>query len=338
MGKKVILYFNSALPHFTQLLTGLEYLKDKDFIHLQYRLKKFEYPPYIFKVDIDGRQLFFDMADNSEIHSGIYDRADHYIKRMLLKSDFEKKKKLVPFGLNYGVYYRNNYLRTLFLKDRSFLRYSLRFSGIASKVLKIKDCINNNELSIMQSMPYSGRNILFRSRLWDPERTDIVWKKEERQVMNKERIELQYSLKKNFGDEFRGGIQSESFTENLSKEMLLSKDEYHKSNYLDILKNSSIGIVNQGLEDSIGWKLGEYISHSLAVITTPIDKFKLLGPLKEEEHYLTFRSPEECIEKTYRLFMNDHFRLEMQRANRAYYEHWLHPGEKLLRIFELIDL
>ena len=69
---KVTVYFNSVLPHFTQLLTGLEYLKEKNLINLEYRLKKFEFPSYIFKVEVDGRQLFFDMADSSEVHTEIY--------------------------------------------------------------------------------------------------------------------------------------------------------------------------------------------------------------------------------------------------------------------------
>ncbi len=337
MPKKVILYFNSVLPHFTQLLSGLEYLREKKLIDLEYRLKKFEFPPYIFKVEVDGRQLFFDMADNSEIHTGIYERADHYIKRMLLKTDFKSRDKLVPFGLNYQVYYKNNYLKTLFLKDHKLLKYSLRFSGTASKLLNIKDCIRNNELSRMQSLPFPGKKIVFRSRLWDPGRTITDWKKEERDILNKDRIELHRYLKKAFAEDFRGGIQRDAFSRNLGKEILLSKSEYHKRNYLKILKNSSIGIVNRGLENSISWKFGEYISHSLAVVTTPIDEYQLLGPLKEEEHYLTFRSSEECFEKTDLLYNNDQLRMEMQRANRAYYEQWLHPGEKLLRIFECIN-
>ena len=67
------------------------------------------------------------------IHPGIYDRADYYIKRMLLKSDYRSNNKLLPFGLNYGVYYKNNYLKTLFLKDwkagkilSSFFQYCLK--------------------------------------------------------------------------------------------------------------------------------------------------------------------------------------------------------------------
>lgn len=334
--RKIIVHFNSVLPHFTQLLTGLQYLEDKNLIDLEYRLKKFEFPAYIFKVEVDGCQLFFDMADNSHINPEILERSDFYIKRMLLKSDYRSNKKILPFGLNYGVYYKNNYLRSLFFRDRKLLKYSLRFSVLGSRLLNIKNGIGTCELSTLQSLPFQGKRIVFRSRLWDPARTDNPWKKEERLILNKQRIALQESLKETYKTAFKGGIHREAFTKDLPQDLLLSDADYHKKNYLRMLRNSSIGIVNQGLEDSIGWKFGEYISHSLAVVTTPIDKYQLLGPLKEEEHYLTYRSSEECLEKTHMLFTNNILRREMQRANRSYYESWLHPGKKLLKIFQLI--
>lgn len=333
--QKVIVHFNSALPHFTQLLTGLQYLQDKNIIDLQYRRKKFEFPTYIFKVEVDGRQLFFDMADSSKINPEILEQSDFYIKRMLLKSDYRSNQKILPFGLNYGIYYKNKYLRSLFIKDPTLLKYSLRFSIVGSKLFNIKNGIGTCELSKMESLPFPGKQIVFRSRLWDPGRTDSSWKKDERLTMNEQRIALQQSLKQTYGTAFKGGIKQEAFTQGLREDMLLSDADYHKKSYHRILRSSSIGIVNQGLEDSIGWKFGEYISHSLSVVTTPVDKFQLLGPLREEEHYLTYRSPEECLEKTDMLFKNDSLRNKMQKANQHYYKNWLHPGKKLTKIFEL---
>lgn len=337
MQKKVLLYFNSGLLHFTQLVSGLEFLRTQGEINLDYRLEGHRYPIDIFKVKCNDQIIFFDMADNAGIREDLYEECDFYFKRMLLKEDLINRGKLMPYGLNYQVFYRNNFLKYLFLRDRKFLKYSLRYSKVSSSLLNIKDCINNNELSKMQSFPSSGKQILFRSRLWNPDNNSMIQKKEERKVLNCERIELNRKLKEKYGKHFSGGIQKDKFSIFQCKDLLLPDKEYHKKNYLKQLKNSSIGIVNQGLEGSISWKFGEYISHSLAVITTPIDEYQLLGPLREEEHYLTFRSHEECLEKTELLYSNDKLRMEMQRANRAYYEYWLHPGEKLLRIFESIN-
>ncbi|MBZ9632368.1 glycosyltransferase [Salegentibacter sp. LM13S] len=337
MKKKVTLYFNSGLLHFTQLITGLEYLRDQGEIDLKYIIEDHIYPVDIFKIRYSNKIIFFDMADSCIIKDSLYEESDFYFKRMLLKKDFWEKSKLRPYGLNYQVYYKNKFLKYLFIKNKRLLKYSLRFSPIASSVLNIKDCIINNELSKMQSVPSTRIQILFRSRLWNPDNNELHWKKEERKVLNEERIRLNRILKKHYGSNFKGGIQKDQFSVHQCKDLLLRKQEYHKRNYLKILKSSSIGIVNPGLEGSISWKFGEYISHSLAIISTPIEEFELLGPLQEEEHYLTYNSPEECLEKTERLYSNNNLRRSIQQANREYYQNWLHPGVKMRKILELID-
>jgi len=125
---RVRVFFNSTLPHFSQLMTGLEYLAQNNKIELSYKLELYQYPVFIFKIDFNGLNLFFDMADNSGIDWKTYEESDFYIKRMLLKTDFEQYNKLIPYGLNYQVFYKNNFLKYLFLKDRKLLKYSLRFS------------------------------------------------------------------------------------------------------------------------------------------------------------------------------------------------------------------
>lgn len=337
MKKRVKLYFNSTLLHFTQLITGLELLKKKGEIDLVYKLDLNKYPSDIFKLEYNNKVVFFDMADNSAIRNNFYDECDFYVKRMLLKEDFEIKKKLIPYGINYQVYYKNRFLKFLFLKDVNLLKYSLRFSRLGSGILNIKDGISNNRLSKMQSSPSQGNQILFRSRLWDPEKNDVKWKKEERNLINKERIEINNLLKSTYGNSFFGGIQKSEFSAKLGKDFLLSEKEYHKKHYLKVLKQSSIGVLNPGLEESISWKFGEYISHSLAIVSSPIEKFHLLGPLIEGEHYLKFESPEECLEKTDILFRHDEMRKKMQLANWHYYQNWLHPERKIAKIFNLIE-
>lgn len=319
------------------MLAGLDYLKDKNFLKLTYCLNKFQYPPYIFRVELDKLVLFFDMADNSAIHEPIYEQSDFYIKRMLRKSDWEKRKKLLPYGLNYQVYHKNSFLKTLFLRDLNLLQYSLRFSRVASTVLNMKNSINTSELCDVSFHPSASKNIAFRGRLWNPEDTENSLKKEDRMRMNNDRIELNRALNKRFNTKFFGGIEKNAFSEEICPDLVISDKEYHKKNFVKILKNSGIGIATPGLEASIGFRFAEYISHGLAVLTTPVDSFKLLGPLEKEVHYLEFRNTEECLEKTELLYSNDHLRRSMQQANKEYYENWLHPGMKMKKIFEQID-
>ncbi len=334
---RVTVFFNSTLLHFSQLITGLQYLNEKNKIELKYQLELNRYPIHIFKIDYNGLSLFFDMSDNSEIDWKIYEESDFYIKRMLNKTDFEQYDKLVPYGLNYQVYYKNNFLKYLFLKDRKLLKYSMRFSKSMSLVLNIKDCVRNNCLSGMESKPSMGRQILFRARLWDPDNNETDWKKRERVILNEERISINRLLKKSYNSHFKGGIQKDSFSESQCPDLLLSKKEYHKSTYLKELRGSSIGIVNQGLENSISWKMGEYVAHGLAIITSSIDKFELPGNFKEGENYLKYESVEECLEMTELLFKDDALRAKIQKNNEIYYLNFLHPGAKMTQIFNYIN-
>lgn len=335
---RVTVFFNSTLLHFSQLLTGLQYLYDKNKIELKYQLALNSYPGHLFKVDYNGLNLFFDMSDNSEIDWKIYEESDFYIKRMLNKSDYKQFDKLIPYGLNYQVYYKNKFLKYLFLKDRKLLKYSLRYSENISWVLNIKDCVRNNCLSGMESKSAKGRQILFRARLWNPDNNETDWKKTERIILNEERISINRLLKKDYKKHFKGGIQKDSFSESQCPDLLLLKKDYHKSNYLKELKASSIGIVNQGLENSISWKMGEYVAHGLAIITSSIDKFELPGDFKEGENYLKYESVEECREMTELLFKDDALRAKIQKNNEKYYQNYLHPGTKITQIFNFINV
>jgi len=334
---KVILYFNSTLGHFSQLITGLQYLKENNKINLTYKLELNKYPIDLFKIQYNELLVFVDMSDNSNFNPRIYEKCDYYVKRMLLVSDFEKYPKLVPYGLNYQIYNNNNFAKFAFLKSRKLLKYSMRYSTSLSTILNIKDCIINNNLSNMNSLPAESNKILFRARLWDPENNDVEWKKKEREILNNERILINRELKTKYGEEFTGGIQKDACSIRQCPDLLLLDSEYHKRNYLKLLQSCSIGIVNKGLEDSITWKMGEYISHSMAIITNPIEKYKLLGPFQENVNYLSYRNLSECLIKTELLYSNNSVRKDMQKANRSYYMDYLHPGMKLSRIFSLIE-
>lgn len=334
---KVTIFFNSTFLHFTQLMTGLEYLKKTDRIDLRYDCDLGRYPLDLCKIDYNGIVIFFDLSDSSHINREIYENCDYYVKRMLLKSDFHQFQKLIPFGLNYQVFYKNNYLKWAFLRNKKMLKYSLRYSKIASYGLNIKDCIVQNSLSKMESDPVKGKNIIFRSRLWNPSNNAIDWKKEERRKINSERIGINRLLKNNFGNYFKGGIQKDPLSLKLCPDLILPDKEYHKSNYVRTLKEVSIGIVNPGLEESISWKFGEYMSHSMAILTSPIDKYKLLGDLEEGKNFLVYHDLEDCLLLTEKLFSNDALRYNIQKENKKYYENYLHPGKKVLKIFDLIN-
>ena len=335
--KEVCVYFNSTSHHFSQLLSGLEFLKRNQAIQLKYILDKGRYPGNIFKVNLNGLEVFFDLEDSSHINSKIYDKADFYVKRMLLKTDYDKLDKLIPYGLYYPVYYKNTYLKYLFLKDFSLLKYSLKYWPFLSSLLEMKDCISVNGLPSYEPKISHNNLILFRTRLWNPGNNEIEWKKKERTVLNDQRILINRLLSEKFGNSFSGGIMPDEFSMKECPDVILQDNEYHRDKFLKLMENSSIGIVNQGLEDSVGAKFGEYMAHGLAIVTTPINKFQFLGPLEEGKHYLQYENVEECASLTHKLFNNKKIRREMQQANLIYYHQYLHPAKKLQKIFEIVS-
>lgn len=333
---KVVVHINSRLHHFSQLLAGFEFLSSTEKISLDYHLEIGRYPGDIFRVEIDEYNVFFDLADNSNIRQEIYEESDFYVKRMLLKSDKEKYFKAVPYGLYYPVYYKSPRLKFLFLKDRSLWKYSLKYWKSVSAFLNLKDGIAVNELSQVESFPADEDQVIFRARLWDPGNNPTQWKKEERIVLNDQRIILNRALKERFPLKFTGGILKNEYSENLCPDLVLPHAEYHRKRYFQILKGTSVGVVNQGLERSIGAKLGEYVANSLAILTTPIDEFELPG-FQEEKNYFTYRNTKECVDKVQELVENPSLRSEMQFNNRKYYSRFLHPGKKISTILDEIE-
>lgn len=335
--RKVVLHLNSADHHFSQLISGLEYLKLQNKLDLSYQFNPEKYPENILKLEVSGATVFFDLADHSNIDQSLCLQAHFYVKRMLLKRDLEKSSKLIPYGLYHPVYFNNSYLKYLFLKDISYWKFSLKYWKTFSGALGIQDSIAINDLANIVSAPSESNKILFRSRLWDAGKEHPDWKRDIRRVLNAERIKLNLLLQEKFGKAFIGGIRNDCFATKECPELMLPEKEFDRSKYLEKIKESSIGIATPGLEGSIGAKFGEYMANGLAIITNPIDEFQLLGPLKEGLNYLSYSTQDECLEKTELLFSNDDLRRNMQRANREYYDKWVHPGMKMTKILERIE-
>lgn len=338
---KVTIFFNSTLSNYSILFTGLELLKERGEINLKYKLDLGRYHPDIFKVIFNDAILFFDLGDSTNINHLLYEQCDFYIKRMLLKEHYEKYPKLLPFGLFYSVYYKNLTLKYLFLRNIKLTKYSLRYFRYLSKILNVVDCINTSHLKLMESNIFYGDNITFRARLWNPEKKNKR-KKEERIIMNTQRIEICKKLRNKYGDYFYGGIKKSSVAEKILNngdfnDIILNSKEYHKKRYIKILKKSSIGVANQGLEYSIGCKLGEYIAHGIAIVTNPIDKFQLLGEFIEGENYLKYENVDECVKKVDLLFKDKNLREKIQKNNKEYYLTYLRPDQKLRKIFNMIN-
>lgn len=329
-------FFNSSRLHFTQLISGLEILNRTGKINLSYSLEFKSYPVDFCRISYKSKILIFDLADSSGIREDFYNECDFYIKRMLLKEDLQNKRRLIPFGLNYCVFLENQWMKNLKF-NKKYFTYSLRYHSKIARILNMKNSISTSHLDNIQDRPTDKFKMIFRTRLWNPDNNAIPWKKEERRQMNRDRIEINKVLKEQFPDSFNGGIERDPFSEKVCPELLLPNNEYHKANYLKTLKEASVGIITEGLEKSIGWKFGEYVAHSLAVITPPIDEFQFLGDFKEGVNYVVYSNQQELITQINNLLNDPDLRMNIQRCNHDYYQQYLEPSAKLEKIFELVD-
>ncbi|MCE7055273.1 hypothetical protein LZF95_11355 [Algoriphagus sp. AGSA1] len=339
MKPRITVYFNSTMAHASQIFTGLELLKIEGRLELDYKLAVGELPNNKMRMEYQGKQVIFDMADDSVIDQDIYQQCDAYVKRMLLKVDRKKYEKVIPFGLNYSVMVPNSNLRGIWTRNPSLLGYSIKYNPFLSKLLDINDAIYNVQLENMEGAPNEDGDIIFGTRLWNPMNNEIAWKKEERKKINLQRIAIIRRLKEIYGPLFKGGVEKSSLSQIICPDLLISKAMSNKKAYLDNLKGALIGIANFGLEGSIGWKFPEYIAHGMAIITTPIDEYLLHGELLETQNYLKFESVEECLEAVDLLVNTPSLRKKMQKENCAYYQQFLHPKRKMeLILNDLADL
>lgn len=312
-------------------------LKNDGLVELDYKLELASLPFNKLKISYKGKDVIFDLADDSLIEDELLDSSDFYVKRMLLKTDYEHLDKLIPFGLNYSVMIPNPFLSKLWMHNPGLLAYSAKYNFPLSRLMGINDSISNVHIDNMESDPKRKGEIIFGTRLWDPQKNEIDWKKDERKKLNIQRMSIIRQLKLNHGDLFVGGVERSELSEILCPDLLVSKAESKKKNYLESLKSAIIGISNFGLEGSIGWKFAEYIAHGMAVVSTPIEEFVLHGALEEGKNFLRFEMVEDCLEAVNTLLANEKLRWDIQQENVKYYHEYLHPKAKMKEILRLIE-
>ena len=95
-----------------------------------------------------------------------------------------------------------------------------------------------------------------------------------------------------------------------------------------------------GLNGSNGWKLGEYVAFSKAIVTEPL-RFRVIGDFEKEKNYLEFVNPEELIESVTRLYEDRNLRMAIMMNNYRYYQSYVRPDALVLNslaaVFRRVD-
>ena len=280
-------------------------------------------------------RVFYDMVDAHTIDIDNLEWADFYFKRSY-NGDLHTtlSEKICPLELNYMV------------KSDKFNWHNLvRSYQLSSGVERIKACIR--EIDINNKMSYSPRinelqakpnidipfKILFMCRLWEPEKDDH-WKltkaqQEDRIEINNVRVDCIRKLKKEFGNEFTGGLAPTTYAQNNFSDVVSNASVTSKRNYITQLKKYPVCISTTGLANSTGWKFGEYIALSRAIVSEKLHS-KTAGNIQKSINYLQFDTADECVEQVHKLRLNKELRAKMMKANHRYYLNHLAPDKLVM--------
>jgi hypothetical protein len=339
--------------HVQQIYCGLEELYRKGKIQLK---QTFDYTSHLYLENLkkpnsihsggvklivnDKTKIYIDVSDSKDIHIDGLDWCTLYLKRSYNRVyHFNISKIIQPFDLNYMVV------------PNSFSRFSLqRVWKMNTGKERVKALLREiDTFSLFSYLPRLKKlaaspqisptfKILFLCRLWEPTK-DAYLDLSEQQIIdritiNDMRINCIKAMKAEFGQQFVGGLVPTEYAKSNFSEFVFENEVLtQKSNYINFLKSFSVCVATTGLANSIGWKFGEYISLSKAIVSEKLF-FETEGKLEINKHYLEFNSPEECIYCLKKLRDDQSLLQEMQKSNYKYYIENLQPEKLMMNIIE----
>ena len=280
------MHIEILIKHWTSHLNQLLY---SALVYSKIKKKKLvinysELAPYEGAIILYNNVSFLlDYSDSSKILDS-YKKYDLYFKRSINKKDVTKTSLPLNFQVNFSTnpfslirrmdkkILKNPTSKTELLRALDYFSLMFNDSHSSKKINKFSKDIKDN----------NGK-IIFLTRLWSPERTNDIEEKKRRIQQNEFRINACKTIKQNFKNSIVG-IQKDSYSLRIAKKLTVDNKITKKSSYISLLNSADIGIADDGLFDNPGWKIGEYVMTSKAIITTPINIH--IDNFKENINYL----------------------------------------------------
>ncbi len=350
MPLTIILLSHSNSGHLQQLYTGFKMLNDSNLIQLKQkivnRLSINTDKQYLRDADHAILRIIlyyndmkikicYDTHDSYEILPEYAAESDFYFKRSYLPSYVKSYKantvKILPLGLNYLVFPNNVdrfYIWRTFKINHQNIRYLKRTISPYPKLYHI------------ESFPqyFLQPRVIFQATAYDP--YDVKDRPQEKIEERIKQAEFRASCIKYLRKELKNkaivGFVHNNFTKRKYPDLLLDNPKAgQKRNYLNLLKQCPICIATTGLHGSIGWKFAEYIALSKAVVCEPLN-YSVPGNLAQNQNYMTFTTPEECVSKCLELISNDELTKSMMYNNYIYYNTYLRPDRLVANTLNLV--
>lgn len=337
---------NSSSRHLSQIHTGLKMLYDDKKIGLYYccnsrkklpgavgSLQSWIKAPYLLLMIVNGRKVVYDMADGDDLDKDLLEKVDCYFKRSCSQKHRVTRNghtKVLPYGLNYPVA-PNAMDRFHFSRSLHLRKGARKFTGMLH-ALKCHPDFTDQRLKMLEAWPdfNAPPKIIFLTTTYDPERGPSEKNRADRIKVNNTRAQCIRILRKEFGKHFTGGFdripgKKWGYDDCLVDDPRITR----RDRYIKTLRSFPICLTTTGLHGSIGWKFGEYVSLSKAIISEKIH-FVVPG-LAAGQNYLAFSTPDQCVDSAWQLFSNRTLRNSIMRNNAEYYAGYLRPDLLMMK-------
>tara|TARA_R110001583_G_scaffold185149_1_gene345098 strand:+ start:2391 stop:3491 length:1101 start_codon:yes stop_codon:yes gene_type:complete len=290
----------------------------------------------------DNIKIYYDINDGEQLDSEGLEWSHFYFKRSFSTLTHSViSNKIKPLDLNYMI--KTNHISWLAI-ERSWKMSS----GLERIKNVLRECDIFNKISYLPRLnelylspkPEQPFKVLFLCRLWEPTKDDYLTltneQIEDRIKINQMRVDCIKALKIEFRDEFVGGLSPTKYAlEHFPDIVFNNKNITQKRNYIASLKQFSVCIATTGLSNSIGWKFGEYIALSKAVVSEKL-MFETSGQLKNGVNYLEFTTAEECVAQVNKLRSDKKTIEKMMQENHNYYLNYLSPQQLILNTLNYV--
>lgn len=359
----VIVYYNRKTGggHSRQIFTGFCELARSGAIDLE--LAEDDWNPEcgtqnLIKATVNGGiDLLFDTNDGFYwIHDDLDRNIEYFSDRILPRFRYVFKRsynpelvarfgdsaaKFQPLGLNYELTSRHNAMDGIYFGWRDYLQRRARRSRTLCKALKKTPDqafqFENFEYPPLLNPEGSPPQVLLLTRLWGPVDGEVAaarpTAKERTQgqldVINHTRIECVEACRAAFAGHFVGGLADTPYARKAAPHLVAPDFITAKQAFMALVKASPICIATTGVLQSTGWRFGEYLAASRAIVTEKLHDV-LPGPFRTPDNYLEFLTVSELIDAVRGLVDNRTALRSMMWNNYAYYRSYGRPDSLVL--------
>ncbi len=324
---KIKLIVPSTIYHCSQIITGFLCLQDQGWdIVLEDRSRDSTNPFFDLPIVLAryrGKTLIYDLWDGYQNPVGMrkaLEAADIYFKRSFSREKNEKMfpeyaEKMYPLGFNYHLTHKRNPINEPLWK--SFIK---PFTGRTPERYFVPEVFEAEPRTATEAP-----KVLFLAQLWEEDEPGLPLETvSERQYINHMRMEIMKGLRREFGENFIGGLVSSPLSQQRAPELVIPREKTERRAYLGLVHDADICIGTMGLYESIGWKTAEYIACAKAIVNEKL-RYEVTGDFEAGKHYLPFTNAQECIQAVKELAWDPDRIDTMKQANREYYLNYLKP-------------